>query len=168
MAPTSLKLTTCLWFDGKAEEAAEYYVSIFPNSRVTHVQRYPSDAAAAFNGVEPGAVLVVAFELDGHKFVGLNGGPQFPFTEAVSFQVDCGTQEEVDYYWAKLGEGGDPKKQQCGWIADKYGLSWQVVPKTLKEHLSDSDKEKAGRTMDAMMEMKKLDIEVLDEAFEGK
>jgi predicted 3-demethylubiquinone-9 3-methyltransferase (glyoxalase superfamily) len=168
MAPTSLKLTTCLWFDGKAEEAANYYVSIFPNSRITHVQRYPSDGAADFNKVAHDAVLVVEFELDGHRFVGLNGGPNFRFDEAVSFQIDCDTQEEVDYYWDRLSQGGDEKKQQCSWVADKFGLSWQVVPKQMKTMLADKDRVKAGRAMDAMMDMKKLDIAALEKAFEGK
>lgn len=161
------RLTTCLWFDGKAEEAAEHYVSIFPNSKITHIQRY-SEAGQEVHGRAPGTVLIVEFNLNGHPFVGLNGGPHFKFSEAVSFMVDCKDQEEVDYYWGKLSEGGDEAKQQCGWLADKFGLSWQVVPRELKEMLSDPDKTKADRAMVEMMRQRKFDIAALRKAFEGQ
>src|SRR5262249_20111094 len=129
------KITTCLWFDGRAEEAANHYTSIFKNSKITHTQYY-SEAGKKDHDGKTGSVMVVAFELNGHPFVGLNGGPHFKFNEAVSFQVDCANQDEIDYYWEKLGEGGDEAKRQCGWLADKFGVSWQVVPTALKEILS--------------------------------
>ncbi len=166
MALNPLKLTTCLWFDGQAEEAAEFYTSIFANSSITHVQRY-TDAGKETHGHEAGTVMVVQFDLDGHRFVGLNGGPQYVFSPAVSFQIDCADQDEVDYYWGKLGEGGDPGKQQCGWVTDKFGISWQVVPTKLKELLANEDKAGAGRATEAMMQMKKLDVEGLETAFRG-
>ncbi|KAK1751416.1 Glyoxalase/Bleomycin resistance protein/Dihydroxybiphenyl dioxygenase [Echria macrotheca] len=166
MTLDNLKLTTCLWFDGKAEEAANFYVSVFKNSKITHVQRY-SDAGKEQHGHEPGTVLVVEFVLNGHRFVALNGGPNFKFTPATSFMIDCATQEEVDYYWDKLREAGDESAQQCGWLADKYGVSWQVVPTVLKDMLGNSEKEKADRAMVAMMGMKKLDIAALQKAFDG-
>lgn len=167
MALSTLQLTTCLWFDGQAEEAANFYVSIFKNARITHIQRY-SDAGKEFHGHEPGTVLIAEFELDGHRFVGLNGGPEPRFNHAVSFMIDCATQEEVDYYWDKLGEGGEEKAKQCGWLADKFGVSWQVVPTALKQMMSDPDKEKAGRATTAMMHMTKLDIAGLQKAFDGE
>jgi predicted 3-demethylubiquinone-9 3-methyltransferase (glyoxalase superfamily) len=167
MALGKLKMTTCLWFDGQAEEAAKFYTSIFPNSKITSIQRY-LEAGKEYHGREPGSVMVVEWELDGHRFVGLNGGPQFKFSEAVSFQIDCASQEEVDYYWGKLGEGGDPAKQQCGWIADKFGLAWQVVPTVLKEMLGSEDKEAAGRATLAMMHSTKFDIAQLEKAFRGE
>ncbi|KAK5655239.1 hypothetical protein OQA88_5806 [Cercophora sp. LCS_1] len=167
MPLSPLKVTTCLWFDGQAEEAAIFYVSIFPNSKITHVQRY-SDAGKEFHGHNAGDVLVAEFELDGHRFVGLNGGPQVKFNHAVSFMIDCATQEEVDYYWDKLGAGGAEEAKQCGWLADKYGVSWQVVPTVLKEMLGSPEKEKADRATVAMMHMKKLDIAGLRKAFNGE
>ncbi|KAK4158688.1 Glyoxalase/Bleomycin resistance protein/Dihydroxybiphenyl dioxygenase [Cladorrhinum sp. PSN259] len=167
MALSKLQLTTCLWFDGQAEQAANFYVSIFKNSRITHVQRY-SDAGKEYHGHEAGDVLIAEFELDGHRFVGLNGGPEPRFNHAVSFMIDCATQEEVDYYWDKLGEGGDDKAKQCGWLSDKYGVSWQVVPTVLKQMMSDPDKEKADRATVAMMHMTKLDIAGLQKAFDGE
>ncbi len=160
------KIITCLWFDGQAEAAANHYISIFPNSKIKHIQRY-TEAGKEHHGREPGSVMVVEFELNGHPFVGLNGGPQFKFNEAVSFQVDCEDQTEVDYYWEKLGEGGDEAKRQCGWLADKFGLAWQVVPRELMEMLADPDKEKADRATVAMMGMKKFDIEGLRKAYVG-
>jgi predicted 3-demethylubiquinone-9 3-methyltransferase (glyoxalase superfamily) len=160
------RITTCLWFNGQAEEAANHYVSIFKNSRIIHVQRY-GEVGKEIHGGESGSVLTVEFELNGHRFVGLNGGPLFKFTEAISFQIDCANQEEVDHYWEKLGEGGDPKKRQCGWLADKFGVSWQVIPTVLKELLSDPDKAKANRATAAMLSMKKLDIAALRAASEG-
>jgi predicted 3-demethylubiquinone-9 3-methyltransferase (glyoxalase superfamily) len=166
MALNPLKITTCLWFNGQAEEAATFYTSIFPNSSITHIQRY-TEAGRATHGQEPGTVLVAQFELDGHRFVGLNGGPLYTFSPAVSFQIDCADQAEVDYYWGKLGEGGDLARQQCGWVADKFGVSWQVVPTRLKELLASEDREGAGRATEAMMKMKKLDVAELEKAFRG-
>ena len=161
------RLTPCLWFDSQAEEAANFYVGVFPNSRITATTRYPS-AGQEVHGQRAGSVMVVAFELDGHSFTALNGGPIFVFNEAVSFQVNCKSQEEIDYYWEKLGADGDPKAQQCGWLKDKYGLSWQVVPRALPDLLDDPDRERAGRTMTAMMQMKKLDIAELQRAYSGE
>ncbi|KAK9328848.1 3-demethylubiquinone-9 3-methyltransferase-domain-containing protein [Lipomyces starkeyi] len=160
------KITTCLWFDAQAEEAANHYISIFKNSKITHVQRY-TEAGRDIHRKEPGSVLVVEFELNEHPFVALNGGPQFKFNESISFQVECANQDEVDYYWEKLGDGADETKSQCGWLADKFGVSWQVVPSALKEMLNDSDKAKADRVMVEMMKMKKLDIAALRKAYEG-
>lgn len=155
------RITPCLWFDGQAEEAANFYTSIFKNSKILQVQRY-TEAGHDIHGQEAGSVMMVEFELNGHRFAGLNGGPQFKFDEAVSFQIDCANQEEVDYYWEKLGEGGDEKKKGCGWLADKFGVSWQVVPSAVKEMMSDPDKSKVMRVTDAVMKMKKLDIAALE------
>ena len=160
------KITPCLWFDGRGEEAAQFYTSIFKNSKILHVERY-GEAGKEVHGQEPGSAMTVSFELDGLSFTALNGGPHFKFTEAVSFQIDCATQEEVDYYWTKLGEGGDPAAQQCGWLKDKFGLSWQVVPRALLQLLADPDKTKSQRTFAAMMQMKKLDIATLQKAHDG-
>lgn len=160
------KITPCLWFDGQAEQAAKFYVSIFKNSRITDVSRY-GEAGKENHGQEPGSVMVVAFELDGQRFTGLNGGPIFKFTEAISFQIDCETQEEVDHFWIHLSEGGPPEAQQCGWVKDQFGVSWQVVPSVLPELLGDPDPVKAGRAMETMMRMKKLDIEALKRAHRG-
>ena len=159
-------ITTCLWFDGQAEAAANHYISIFKNSKIT-TKQLSKDAGKEIHGHEPGRVMVVEFELNGHKFVGLNGGPHFKFNEAISFQIDCSNQEEVDYYWDKLGEGGDESKRRCGWLGDKFGISWQVVPTVLKKMLGDEDKEKATRVTAAMMGMKKMDIAGLQKAFDG-
>jgi predicted 3-demethylubiquinone-9 3-methyltransferase (glyoxalase superfamily) len=160
-------MITCLWFDGQAEDAATFYTSIFPNSKIVTTQ-YFLEAGREMHGHEPGSVMVVEFELDGHRFVALNGGPQFKINEAISFQIDCDSQEEVDYYWSKLGEGTDTTKQQgCGWIGDKFGVCWQVVPKRLKEMIASEDKEAAGRASLAMMGMSKLDIAELEKAFRG-
>jgi predicted 3-demethylubiquinone-9 3-methyltransferase (glyoxalase superfamily) len=160
------RLTPCLWFDNQAEDAAKYYVGIFPNSRITSTTRYPS-AGQEIHRQEPGSVMVVAFEIDGHTFTALNGGPLFTFNEAVSFQVNCKSQEEIDYYWDKLGAGGDPKAQQCGWLKDRYGLSWQVVPAGMEEMLKNPDSAGANRAMSAMMQMKKIDMAALDRAYAG-
>ncbi|KLU87982.1 hypothetical protein MAPG_06972 [Magnaporthiopsis poae ATCC 64411] len=166
MAATN-KLTTCLWFDTQAEEAANHYISIFPNSSIASIQRYNGQGQEV-HGKPAGTVMTVEFVLMGtHRFVGLNGGPHFKHTEAVSFMIECADQAEVDYYWDKIGEGGDEKRRECGWIADKFGVSWQVVPKVLKEMLADPDEKKAGRAMAAMMGMKRMDIEGLKKAFEG-
>lgn len=151
------KIIPMLWYDGHAEEAAEFYVSVFPDSSIDAVSRRPD-----------GSVLVVDFTLAGHRFTALNGGPQYTFTPAVSFFIDCATQEEVDHYWDALGAGGAPDAQQCGWLADRFGVSWQVVPRQLMEYLGDPDREKADRTMQAMLQMKKLDIEGLRRAHDGE
>jgi predicted 3-demethylubiquinone-9 3-methyltransferase (glyoxalase superfamily) len=157
------KITPCLWFDNQAEEAAEFYTAIFHNSKIGNVSRY-GEAGQEVHGKAPGTVMTVAFELDGQTFTALNGGPIFKFNEAISLQVDCETQEEVDYYWEKLSEGGDEKAQQCGWLKDKYGVSWQIVPRVLTEILSDADESKAQRAMTAMLQMKKIDINELKRA----
>jgi predicted 3-demethylubiquinone-9 3-methyltransferase (glyoxalase superfamily) len=161
------KITPCLWFDDQAEEAAKFYTAIFKNSKITSITRY-GEAGHEVHGRPAGTVMVVAFELDGQTFTALNGGPMFKFNEAISFQVNCKTQEEVDYYWEQLSEGGDKKAQQCGWLKDRYGASWQVVPTVLPEMLNDSDYEKSQRVMKAMLQMKKIDIEELERAYDGK
>ena len=163
---TVQRINPCLWFDDQAEEAAKFYTSIFPNSEITAVSRY-SEAGREIHGKPPGSVMVVAFELDGQAFTALNGGPVFKFNEAISFQVNCDTQEEVDYYWDKLSAGGDEKAQQCGWLKDKYGASWQVVPRILPDMMMDANSEKSKRAMEAMLKMKKLDIEQLKSAYAG-
>ena len=150
-------ITPCLWFDGAGEDAANHYVSIFPNSKILHIERY----GEAGRG-EPGSVMVVHFELDGHEFVALNGGPQFKFDEAISFQIDCSSQGEVDHYWSRLGDGGE--EGPCGWLKDRYGVSWQVVPTRLKDLIADPDREKSARVTEAMMQMRKIDIATLEEA----
>ncbi|EFL28550.1 MULTISPECIES: VOC family protein [Streptomyces] len=154
--------TTCLWFDGQAEEAAQHYVSIFKDGKLGRTVRY-SEAGPG----TPGSVLTVDFEVNGQKFVGLNGGPEFTFNEAISFQIHCADQEEVDYYWNRLLEGGG-QEIQCGWVKDKFGVSWQVVPEVLLEMIADSDPAKAKRAMDAMMPMVKLDIAALQKAYAGE
>ncbi len=155
------RITPCLWFDNEAEQAAAYYTAIFPNSRIVQTVRYPQ-AGRDVHGRPAGSVMVVAFELDGQPFTALNGGPHFIFNEAVSLQVDCQTQEEVDYYWSRLSEGGDPAAQQCGWLKDRFGLSWQIVPRLLTELISRPDT--ADRAMDAMLKMKKIDLAELRRA----
>ena len=158
------KITPFLWFDTQAEEAANFYVSLFPNSRITDVARYPSDAQPPAG--PPGRGMTVGFELDGKPFTALNGGPHFQFNEAVSFVIHCGDQAEVDRYWNALTADGG-KEVQCGWLKDKYGLSWQVVPDVLLELISDPDRAKAQRVMAAMMQMVKLDMPKLKAAFDG-
>src|SRR5713226_10585420 len=160
------KITPCLWFDDRAEEAVEFYTSIFENSKIVNVARY-GEAGHDVHGKPAGTVMTVAFELDGLAFTALNGGPMFKFNEAISFQVNCETQEEVDYYWDKLSEGGDERAQQCGWLKDKYGVSWQVVPTVLPKLLNDPDPAKSQRAMTAMLQMKKLDIDALKRAHAG-
>jgi predicted 3-demethylubiquinone-9 3-methyltransferase (glyoxalase superfamily) len=157
------RITPCLWFDDQAEEAAKFYTSIFKNSKVTSTSRY-GEKGAKVSGRPKGSVLTVAFELDGQSFIALNGGPIFKFNEAVSLMVNCKTQEEVDYYWAKLSEGGDEKAQQCGWLKDRYGVSWQVVPTILQELMGSGDAARSERVMGALLTMKKLDIKVLEQA----
>ena len=152
------KITPFLWFDTQAEEAARFYVSVFKNSKIVGVSRYGEA------GPGPrGSVMTVTFELGGQEFIALNGGPHFKFTEAVSFSVDCKTQEEVDEFWRKLSEGGE--EGQCGWLKDKYGLSWQINPRILGEMLSDADPEKSKRVMEAMLKMNKIDIAALQQAY---
>jgi predicted 3-demethylubiquinone-9 3-methyltransferase (glyoxalase superfamily) len=153
------KITPFLWFDGQAEEAANFYVSVFENAKILSVSRYGEDSPGA-----AGTVMTVSFELDGQEFVALNGGPEYAFTPAVSFSIDCTTQAEVDRFWERLCEGGRPV--QCGWLQDKYGLSWQVVPSVLPELLQDDDEDKAGAVMQAMLAMTKLDIATLQEAYD--
>ena len=157
------KITPFLWFDDKAEEAANFYASIFKNSKVGEIARYSQEAAQA-SGRPAGSVMTVDFELDGQQFVGLNGGPHFKFTEAVSFSVSCETQEEIDRFWEKLSEGGE--KSRCGWLKDKYGLSWQVVPTVLAGMVQDKNSEKAGRVMKAILQMDKIEIKKLKQAYE--
>src|SRR5205807_8689760 len=156
------KISPFLWFDNQAENAAKFYLSIFKNSKIDKITRYPEEAAKKI-GREPGSVMTVEFTLNGVQFVALNAGPNFKFTEAVSFVVNCDTQEEVDYFWEKLtADGGEPGP--CSWLKDKFGLSWQVQPRLLIELLADPDKAKAGRAMNAMMEMGKIDIAGLERA----
>jgi predicted 3-demethylubiquinone-9 3-methyltransferase (glyoxalase superfamily) len=161
------KIAPCLWFDSQAEEAAAFYVSVFKNSKITSVAKYTA-AGQHTHKQRPGSVMTVAFELDGQPFTALNAGPLFKFNEAVSFQVNCSNQEDVDYYWDKLSKGGDPKAQQCGWLKDKYGLSWQVVPAILPKLLSAHESPTAERAMDAMLRMKKIDIRELERAVAGE
>jgi predicted 3-demethylubiquinone-9 3-methyltransferase (glyoxalase superfamily) len=153
------KITPFLWFDNQAEEAVDFYVSIFPNSRIDSIARYGADGP----GPE-GSVMTIAFQLDGQDFVALNGGPVFTFTPAISFYVSCRTQEEVDHFWEKLTAGG--QEDQCGWLKDRYGLSWQIVPTALVEMLLDPDPEKARRVMNAMLQMRKIDVADLRLAYE--
>jgi predicted 3-demethylubiquinone-9 3-methyltransferase (glyoxalase superfamily) len=160
------KITPCLWFDDRVQEAAEFYIGIFPNSKIVNISHY-REAGKAIHGKPAGTVLTVAFELDGQTFTTLNGGPNFKFNEAISFQVDCADQAEVDYFWEKLAMGGDPTAQQCGWLKDKYGVSWQIVPRVMIEMLNDPDAEKSQRAMAAMMKMKKIDIAEIKRAYAG-
>jgi predicted 3-demethylubiquinone-9 3-methyltransferase (glyoxalase superfamily) len=159
-------ITPCLWFDDQAEAAAHFYVGIFPNSKITAISHY-GEAGKEIHGKEPGSVLTVGFELDGQGFTALNGGPIFTFTEAVSFQVTCDTQDELDYFWDRLSAGGDDNAKQCGWLKDRYGLSWQVVPVALMAMLTDPDTAAVQRAFTAMLQMKKLDIAALKKAFDG-
>jgi predicted 3-demethylubiquinone-9 3-methyltransferase (glyoxalase superfamily) len=155
------RITTNLWFDTQAEEAAEFYTSIFDNSRVVHVAHYTESGPR-----ETGMVMVVEFELDGQRFVAINGGPEFTFDEAISLQINCEGQEEIDYYWERLTEGGE--EGPCGWLKDRYGLSWQVTPTGMDQLFSDPDRSKADRAMRAMLGMKKIDVAALNAAAEGE
>ncbi|MBB4639860.1 VOC family protein [Rhizorhapis suberifaciens] len=157
------KITPCLWFDGNAEEAANFYVGVFPDSRIDVINRSPVDTPSASKG----EVLMVQFTLAGRAFTGLNGGPQFPFTEAVSFQVDCADQAEVDHYWSAFTSDGG-SESQCGWCKDRFGLSWQVVPRRMIELLGSADHAAAARAMQAMFEMTKMDIAALEAAAKGE
>lgn len=163
---TMQKITSNLWFDKQAEEAVNFYISIFKNSKLGRITRY-SEEGFEIHQMPAGTVMTVEFWLEGQEFVALNGGPIFKFTEAISFIVNCGTQEEVDYYWEKLKEGGDPSSQVCGWLKDKFGLSWQIVPTVLSDMISDPDTKKSNRAMRAMLQMKKLDIAALEKAYNG-
>ena len=156
------KITPCLWFDDQAEAAANLYISLFKDSRILNITRYGEAGPGP-----KGSVVTVAFELSGQKFIALNGGPYFKFTEAVSFSIDCKTQEEVDWFWEKLISGGG-EESQCGWLKDKFGLSWQVIPTVLGEMLSDPDPQKAKRATEAMLKMRKIDIAALERAYEGE
>ena len=155
------RITPNLWFDTQSEEAAEFYVSVFPNSKITNVTHYGEAGPR-----QAGLVLTVEFVLDGQEFTAINGGPEFTFDEAISLLINCADQDEIDYYWDKLGQGGE--HGPCGWLKDKYGLSWQVVPAAMEKILTDPDQEAAARAMRAMLGMKKLDVAALQAAFDGK
>jgi predicted 3-demethylubiquinone-9 3-methyltransferase (glyoxalase superfamily) len=161
------KIMPCLWFDNQAEEAAEFYTAIFKHSRIGRITRYGKEGFE-IHGRPEGSAMTVEFELDGQVFTALNGGPVFKFNEAVSFQVLCETQQEVDFYWDNLSAGGDEQAQQCGWLKDKFGLSWQVIPRTLGEWVGDPASEKSQRAMKAMLQMKKIDLEKIRQAYDGK
>jgi len=161
------RIAPCLWFDTEAEEAAKYYNSIFKNAKIKAVNRYP-DSETEIHHKPPGSVMTVDFELDGMSFTALNGGPNFKFNEAVSLQVFCKDQEEIDYYWEKLRAGGDPKAQVCGWLKDRYGLSWQVGPANMADMFKDEKSPNTKRAMDAMLKMKKIDMAELQRAYDGK
>lgn len=160
------KIVPNLWFDGKAEEAVNFYTSVFKNSSLGRTFYY-SEAGCEEHKKEPGTVMAIEFNIEGQAYMALNGGPEFNFTEAVSFIIYCDEQDEVDYYWDKLTEGGDPKAQVCGWLKDKYGVSWQVVPRILDDMIADDNKEKSDKALLAMMKMQKLDIDSLKEAFDS-
>jgi predicted 3-demethylubiquinone-9 3-methyltransferase (glyoxalase superfamily) len=165
--PTIQRITPCLWFDDQAEEAARFYTSIFPHSRIVTISRY-GEAGHEIHGRPAGSVMTVDFELDGQRFTALNGGPHFRFNEAVSLQVGCATQEELDHYWDSLSAGGDPEAQQCGWLKDRFGLSWQVIPDRMAEMMADPDEERRERVFSAMLEMKKLDFAPIERAYAGE
>lgn len=160
------KITPCLCFDNKAEEAAKFYTSIFKNSKISNITRYGKEGYE-IHGREAGTVLTVDFEIEGQNFLALNGGPEFKFNEAISFIVNCKTQKEVDYYWEKLTANGG-QESVCGWLKDKYGVSWQIVPEVLSKMVGDPASEKSQRAMKAMLQMKKIDIEGLKKAYEGR
>lgn len=163
---TTQRITPCLWFADEAEEAARFYTGIFPSSSITTITRYGT-AGFEVHHRPAGSVMTVAFELDGQAFTALNGGPVFTFNEAVSLEVRCETQEEIDFYWERLSEGGDPSAQQCGWLKDRYGLSWQVVPTGMEEMMADPGSPGAQRAMEAMLRMKKIDVAELHRAHDG-
>jgi len=164
MATLKQKISPCLWFDTQAEDAAKFYTSVFKNSAIKQISRY-GNAGREVHGKEPGSVMVVEFEIEGQTFTALNGGPQFKFDEAVSFQVMCDTQAEIDYFWSKLSQDG--REGQCGWLKDKYGLSWQVVPSELPELIADTSGVRLDRVIGAVMRMKKFDIEAIKHAHAG-
>jgi predicted 3-demethylubiquinone-9 3-methyltransferase (glyoxalase superfamily) len=165
MALAARKIIPCLWFDSQAEEAARFYVSIFHKSRIGRISRY-GEEGHEIHGRQAGSVMTVEFELEGQSFVALNGGPHFTFSEAISFQVHCETQEEIDFFWNRLGEGG--QEGPCGWLKDRFGLSWQVVPAVLPEMLMDADAAKAQRVTKAFLQMRKFDIAALERAYAGQ
>ena len=165
MAPIVQRITPFLWYDDNAEDAAKFYVSVFANSRIVAVSRYDADTGKAA-GRPPGSVMTVSFELSGQMFTAINGGPTFKLTEAVSFVVNCDGQEEVDHFWNTLSAGG--QEVECGWLKDKFGLSWQIIPTRLMEMIQDKDPAKSGRVMAAVMKMKKLDLPTLRRAYEGR
>jgi len=164
--PRLQRITPCLWFDSQAEEAALFYTGIFKNSKIVSISRF-GKAGYEIHGKPAGSIMTVVFELDGQAFTALNGGPMFRFNEAISLQVYCENQEEVDYYWDKLAAGGDARAQQCGWLKDKFGLSWQVIPRELYELIQDPDPLKAERASQAMLQMKKIDIAAVRRAHGG-
>jgi predicted 3-demethylubiquinone-9 3-methyltransferase (glyoxalase superfamily) len=157
------RISPCLWFDGQAEEAAKYYVGIFRNARINKITRY-SSAGFETHHKAAGSVMTVEFELDGQRFTALNGGPEFTFNEAVSFEINCDSQKDIDYYWEKLSAGGDPNAQVCGWLKDRYGLSWQVIPSNMADFFKDEESPGAKAVMEAMLTMKKIDIDTLKHA----
>lgn len=161
------RISPCLWFSDQAEEAARFYVGIFKNSRINAITHY-GEAGKEAHGRPVGSVMTVSFELDGQTFMALNGGPVFTFNEAVSLMINCTSQDEIDYYWGKLSAGGDPKAQMCGWLKDRYGLCWQVVPAKFDEWYKDGNSAAAARTMNAMLKMKKLDMVALQRAYDGR
>jgi predicted 3-demethylubiquinone-9 3-methyltransferase (glyoxalase superfamily) len=167
MAMGTTRIAPCLWFDDQAEDAARFYTGIFQNARIHRITRYGREGFE-IHGRPAGSVMTVDFEIDGQRFTALNGGPHFTFNEAISFQVLCETQEEVDHYWDRLGEGGDPAARQCGWLKDRFGVSWQIIPEGLTELVSDPDSEPSQRATKAMLGMKKLDIGELRRAYEGQ
>lgn len=165
--PTIQSIAPCLWFDNQAEEAVKFYTGIFKNSRIVKIGLYGASGYEV-HGKPAGSVMTIAFELNGQTFTALNGGSAFKFNESISLQVYCKTQEELDYYWETLSEGGDNTAQQCGWLRDKYGVSWQIVPASLIDMITDQDSDKSDRVMDAMLQMKKLNINDLKRAYLGK
>jgi predicted 3-demethylubiquinone-9 3-methyltransferase (glyoxalase superfamily) len=165
MPTVTRKVTPFLWFDTQAEEAAKFYTSIFDNSRIKQIRRY-GKAGHETHGMQAGSVMTVEFEIDGQPLVALNGGPHFKFTEAFSLQVNCENQDEIDYFWSKLSEGG--QESRCGWLKDKFGLSWQIVPAMLEQMFGDADRAKSERAMSAVMRMKKFDIAALQRAYSGQ
>lgn len=166
-AVTPAPISPCLWFDSQAEEAANFYVSVFPGGRIKSISHFPN-VGQEIHGREAGSVMVVEFTINGLTFIAFNGGPRFAFNEAISLTVTCRDQAEVDYYWEKLGEGGDAAAQACGWLKDRYGLSWQIVPEGMDAMLKDHASKGAERAFAAMMEMTKLDLAALRKAFRGK
>ena len=164
MSIAAQKITPCLWFDTEAEDAAKFYCSVFESAKINSISHYGKEGFE-IHGRPAGSVMAVEFEIEGQKFVGLNGGPHFKFDEAVSFQIHCKTQDEVDYFWSKLSEGG--QEGPCGWLKDKFGLSWQVVPDVLLKMLMDADHQKSQRVTKAFLQMKKFDIAALKRAYEG-
>ncbi len=161
------KITPFLWFDNQAEEAVKFYTSVFKNSSIGSMTRYGEEGAKV-SGRRPGSVMTATFRLGEHEFVALNGGPHFRFNEAISFVINCESQDEVDHYWTKLSEGGDEKAQQCGWLKDKFGVSWQIVPEALRTMLGDKDPARSGRVTQALLQMRKIDIKVLEQAYHQK